>query len=181
MLAKETYLFSNNRPPEPCLSAADIEEGNQRHKRLTSLHKPNISHMQVTPYFTFAGNCEEALNFYAKAFHGQIKNLSRFEGSPAEGMDQDGQKVLHAQFCAKKLQFMASDSGDKDWKATGGNMVHLSIDFDEPGELEKVFKALSDGATITMPLQDTFWGARFGMLTDKFGISWMFNYDYKQE
>lgn len=137
--------------------------------------------MHVTPYFTFDGNCEEALNFYAQAFHGQIKNLSRFEGSPAEEMATNGQRVLHAQFVAKKLSFMASDSGDETWKTAGGNMVHLSIDFDEAGELEKIFKALSDGATITMPLQDTFWGARFGMLTDKFGINWMFNYEYDKE
>ena len=137
--------------------------------------------MQVTPYFTFAGNCEEALNFYAKAFHGQIKHLSRFEGSPAEGMTTDKQKVLHAQFVAKKICFMASDSGDEKWEAKGGNIMHLSVDFDDAGELEKVFKTLSEGATINMPLQDTFWGARFGMLTDKFGINWMFNYDYEKE
>lgn len=143
-------------------------------------HK-TTNHMQVTPYLTFPGNCEEALNFYAQAFHGQVRNLSRFEGSPAEGMSAEGQKVLHAHFVAKKIFFMASDSGDAAWKATGGNMVHLSVNFDEASELEKVFKALSDGATITMPLQDTFWGARFGMLTDKFGINWMFNYDYEKE
>ena len=137
--------------------------------------------MQVTPYFTFDGTCEEALNFYAKVFQGQINHLSRFEGSPAEGMATDKQRVLHAQFVAKKICFMASDSGQDGWQANGGNMMHLSVDFDEAGELEKVFKALSEEAKITMPLQDTFWGARFGMLTDKFGINWMFNYDYEKE
>lgn len=137
--------------------------------------------MQVTPYFTFDGNCEEALNFYAKAFHGQINHLQRFEGSPADSMTSEKQRVLHAQFVARKISFMASDSGDETWKAHGGNMMHLSVDFDDASELEKVFKALSEGAIISMPLQDTFWGARFGMLTDKFGINWMFNYDYKQD
>lgn len=136
--------------------------------------------MQATPYFTFDGNCEEALNFYAQAFNGQINNLSRFEGSPAEGMATDKQRVMHAQFEAPRISFMASDSGDESWKAEKGNMVHLSINFDDAVELEKVFTALSDGATITMPLQDTFWGARFGMLTDRFGINWMFNYDYEK-
>lgn len=137
--------------------------------------------MHLTPYLTFDGNCEEALNFYVNAFHGQIKNLMRFEGSPAEEQTNDKQKVLHAHFVAKKIFFMASDSGDDGWKAKGGNMVHLSVNFDDAGELEKVFRQMSDGATINMPLQDTFWGARFGMLTDKFGINWMFNYDYEKE
>lgn len=137
--------------------------------------------MQVTPYFTFPGNCEEALNFYTKVFHGQIKHLSRFEGSPVEGRTANNQRVLHAQFAAKKICFMASDSADDSWNAQRGNIMHLSVDFDDAGELEKVFKALSDGATITMPLQDTFWGARFGMLTDRFGINWMFNYDHEKE
>ena len=145
------------------------------------MQRKTTNDMQVTPYFTFDGNCEEALNFYAQAFHGQIKNLSRFEGSPAEEMTSQKHRVLHAQFVAKKICFMASDSGDESWKASGGNMMHLSVDFDDPGELEKTFKALSEGATISMPLQDTFWGARFGMLTDRYGINWMFNHDYEKE
>jgi PhnB protein len=121
----------------------------------------------------FNGNCEEALNFYAKALGGEIKELNRFEGSPAEGMSADKQKVLHAHFVAKGIFFMASD-GDKGQE---GGMVHLSISFEQDGEIDTVFNALSEGATITMPLQDTFWGARFGMLRDRFGVNWMFNYD----
>jgi PhnB protein len=136
--------------------------------------------MQVTPYFTFDGNCEAALHFYAQAFGGQIVHLSRFEDAPAESTTTQKQGVLHAQFASPKINFMASDGGDQNWKATVGNNMHLSIDFNDAADLETTFAALSDGANVTMPLQDTFWGARFGMLTDKFGINWMFNYDYKQ-
>jgi PhnB protein len=133
--------------------------------------------MQLTPYIMFKGTCEEALNFYAKALNGEIKELHRFEGSPAEGMSTDKQKVMHAHFAANGIFFMASD-GDQN-EAVGG-MVHLSLNFDNAEELEKVFAALSEGARVTMPLQDTFWGARFGMLTDQFGINWMFNQDKNQ-
>jgi PhnB protein len=130
--------------------------------------------MQLTPYIMFNGTCEEALNFYAKALNGEIKELHRFEGSPAEGMSTDKQKVMHAHFAANGIFFMASDGDQKE--AVGG-MVHLSLNFDNAEELGKVFAALSEGARVTMPLQDTFWGARFGMLTDQFGINWMFNQD----
>ncbi len=134
--------------------------------------------MHVTPYFTFDGNCEEALNFYAKAFHGQIKHLQRFEGSPAENMSEDKQKVMHSHFAVEgNLLFMASDSGSNDQQAANGGMVHLSLNFTDAGKIQQVFSAMGEGGNVTMPLQDTFWGATFGMLTDRFGINWMFNYD----
>ena len=130
--------------------------------------------MTITPYIMFNGNCEEALNFYAKALGGEIKDLQRFEGSPAEGMSADKNKVMHAHFEAKGIFFMASD-GNK--SGVEGGMVHLSVNFDQDGEIDTVFNALIEGATVTMPLQDTFWGARFGMLKDRFGVNWMFNFD----
>ena len=133
--------------------------------------------MQLVPYIMFNGNCEEALNFYAKALNGEILGLQRFEGSPAESMSADQQKVMHAQFKAGNLFFMASDGQENE--AVGG-MVHMSLDFDNATEQVKVFEALSEGARITMPLQHTFWGATFGMLTDKFGVNWMFNHDRQQ-
>ena len=136
--------------------------------------------MNVTPYIMFNGNCEEALNFYAKALQGEIKNLQRFEGSPAEGMAEEKQQVMHAHFIAKGIYIMASDSGQGAPTETDGGRVHLSINCDTEEEINQAFEGLSEGARITMPLQDTFWGARFGMLSDQFGINWMFNYDKPQ-
>ena len=133
--------------------------------------------MTVTPYIMFNGNCEEALNFYAKALNGKITDLNRFEGSPAEGMSADTQKIMHATFVAGGLTLMASDGNENE--AIGG-MVHLSLNFTDIAEEEAAFAGLSQGARITMPLQDTFWGSRFGMLTDQFGINWMFNCDKAQ-
>lgn len=134
--------------------------------------------MQLTPYIIFNGNCEEALNFYAKALEGEIKDLMRFEGTPAESMSADKQKVMHAHFQGKGIFFMASDSGQGGANQAG--MVHLSLNFDDASEQGKIFNALSEGGKVTMPLEDTFWGATFGMLTDKFGINWMFNCDKKK-
>ena len=128
----------------------------------------------MIPYIMFNGTCEEALNFYAKALGGQISELQYFEGSPVEEMGTDGKKVLHAHFRAGDVFFMASD-GQENEAATG--MVHLSLDFDSAEQQQKAFDGLCEGARVTMPLQDTFWGARFGMLTDQFGIGWMFNFD----
>jgi len=133
--------------------------------------------MTLTPYIMFNGTCEEALNFYANALNGKITDLNRFGEAP-ESMGADAQKIMHANFEAGAVKFMASDGNEND--ATG-NMVQLSLNFTDVAEEEKVFAALSDGAQVTMPLQDTFWGARFGMLTDKFGVRWMFNCDTAQQ
>ncbi len=135
--------------------------------------------MKLTPYIIFNGECEEALNFYAKTLSGEIKHLSRFEGSPAGEMSADKQKILHATFEEGEVSFMASDSGEGGTQ--NGGMVHLTLDVKTAEELDKVFNALSEGAKITMPLQDAFWGARFGMLTDKFGINWMFNHELQKK
>lgn len=138
--------------------------------------------MTMTPYIMFNGNCEEALNFYAKALNGKIKNLMRFEGSPVGPMAAEGekQKILHSYFEGKGILFMASDAGGGGPKLNKNGMVHLSINFDEPDEQKKVFKELSEGGEVGMPLQDTFWGARFGMITDKFGVNWMLNCEKKK-
>lgn len=134
--------------------------------------------MQIIPYIMFNDNCEEALKFYEKTLGGEIKDLMRFEGSPAEKMSKDKQKVMHSHFAVDgNVLFMASDSGFGGSGAAHGGMVHLSLNFTDAGRIQQVFAALSDGGKVTMPLQDTFWGATFGMLTDQFGVNWMFNYD----
>jgi PhnB protein len=142
--------------------------------------------MELTPYIIFNDNCEEALNFYAVAMDGQIKNMMRFgDMPPGEGgnplSDADKSKVMHSHFEAEGIRFMASDSGMGVGTSYGSGQVHLSINFEDERKMEKMFNALSEGGKVTMPLQDTFWGARFGMLTDKYGMNWMFNHDKQQQ
>ena len=134
--------------------------------------------MQLTPYIMFNGTCEEALKYYEKTLGGEIRDLMRFEGSPAESMSSDKQKVMHSNFFVDgNLLFMASDTGNEGNKANDSGIVHLSLNFNDPGKMQNVFASLSDGGRVTMPLQDTFWGATFGMLTDRYGVNWMFNHD----
>jgi len=137
--------------------------------------------MGISPYIMFKGNCEEALNFYAKALGGEIVHLSRYEGSPIESMASNKQKIMHATLVAKDIMIMGADDGEEEKENKGSGAVHLNINFDEPGDEEKVFNALVEGGSSTVPLQDTFWGSRFGMLTDKFGIHWMLNCELRKQ
>jgi PhnB protein len=131
--------------------------------------------MELEPYLFLGGRCEEALNFYAKVFGGEITSLNRFEDAPGEmGVDPaHKQKVMHANFVAPSLKFMAAD-GRPGSPQTSGNIT-LSLATSDLDEGERVFSALAEGGTVDTPLTDMFWGARFGLLTDKFGIDWMIN------
>ena len=134
---------------------------------------------KLVPYIMFSGNCEEALNFYKNILGGEILIIGKYSETPDFATEENMNKIMHAEFSADGVYFMAADEM-KPSDAVKGNRVNLSFDCDSAEEQEKVFNGFSDGAEITMPLQDTFWGAKYGMLTDKFGISWMFNYDKPQ-
>lgn len=133
--------------------------------------------MQLIPYIIFpTGNCEEALKFYEKALGGKTGPISRYSDMPGDnkmGMAPD--KIMHTNFETDgNVLFMASD-GPVD--ATDSGTVSLSLNFNDSDSIQAAFTALSEGGTVTMPLQDTFWGATFGMLKDKYGVKWMVNYD----
>jgi PhnB protein len=130
--------------------------------------------MELEPYLFFHGKCEEALNFYAQCFNGTIEGLSRFAGSPMEANvgTEYRDKVMHASFAAGDLKFMASD-GNPGAPPDGEDDIALSVATNDAAEGERVFNALCEGATVTQPLSDAFWGGKFGMLTDRFGIQWM--------
>ncbi len=133
--------------------------------------------MQLQPYLLFDGKCEEALNFYKGIFGGEI-NLSRWkempqgtEGPPVTAETEN--RIMHGDFKADGIAFMASDATPG--KTYGEGPISLSIGLSDTAEAERIFNALAAGGNVEMPLQDTFWGARFGMLTDKYGIDWMIN------
>lgn len=138
-----------------------------------------IKVMKIDPYIIFNGNCEEALNFYAGVFGGNTGEISRYGDAPGfeNATPAQKNKVMHAHFSADGIFFMASDTNDQAGSSTPGNMVHLSINFNDAGQQKNVFNKLSEGGNVVMPLQDTFWGATFAMLVDRYGIHWMLNYD----
>lgn len=129
----------------------------------------------LNPYLFFNGQCQDALAFYARALGGEIASMQTFGEAPGETPAGAEDRVMHAEFKADKVYFMASDSMPGQEIPRGGP-VNLSLDFSDADEQARVFHELSEGGEVTMALQDTFWGARFGMITDKFGIQWMLNY-----
>lgn len=130
--------------------------------------------MELEPYLFFHGRCEEALSFYAKALDGEIVHISRIAGSPIEQSFPADQRngVMHATFVAGKVKFMASD-GRPGPGPDGNDDIVLSLATTDAVEGERVFKTLCEGGKIDQPLEEVFWGGRFGMLTDKFGVQWM--------
>ena len=134
--------------------------------------------LQLEPYLSFDGNCEEALNFYARIFGGEISAISRFKDAPPEQMQLPadwGDKVMHANLKASTIAFMASDRPPAHRSASNGGRITMSLGGDDVDEGKRIFDALAEGGAVTMPYQKTFWGANFGMLTDKYGIDWMVN------
>ena len=132
----------------------------------------------ITPYLTFNGTCRQAMTFYKDILGGDLE-LMDFASSPMEVPDEAKNYIMHAILTSNGVTLMASDTMPNQ-PVTNGNSVSLSINCQSTDEINHLFNSLSDGGEITMPLEDTFWGARFGMLTDKFGTCWMFNYDYPQ-
>ena len=131
--------------------------------------------MQLNPYLSFDGRCEAAFKFYEKALGGKIVAKMTYgetpmkEQSPAELHG----KIAHIRMSIGDTLLMGSDSPPNRYEPAKGITVMLGID--TPAEAERVFKELSEGGTVTMPIEETFWARRFGMLTDQFGIPWMVN------
>jgi PhnB protein len=131
--------------------------------------------MQLNPYLYFDGRCEEAFKFYEKALGGIIKAVMTYEGSPsAEHVPAEWRKkIMHATIEIGGEPLMGSDPQPKYYSKPQGFSVSLSVG--KVADAERVFNALAEGGKIGIPLQQTFWAARFGMVTDRFGIPWMVN------
>lgn len=130
--------------------------------------------MVVTPYLHFEGQAEEALNFYKDAFDGEIVMLSRYKDGPMQ-VDEDWKdKIMHGRLNFGKSMLMVSD-GPKNFKTTVNGHIQLSIEFEDEQKMEEVFNKLAAGGKVTLPLAKQFWGAKFGMLVDKYGTGWMVN------
>lgn len=132
--------------------------------------------MSLNIYLTMNGTSEAAMNFYKEATNGTIHNIMRFGEQNPEASETEKDQVMHGIMEIHGNTVMFSDGGDRH-KVTIGDNFSMSLNFTNQEDIDREFAALSAGGTVTMPLQDTFWGAYFGMCTDKFGINWMFNYD----
>ena len=130
---------------------------------------------QLTPYLFFAGRCDEALEFYCKAFGGVVVTKQYFRDAPQQIEGADPDWIMHAECEAFGMKLMLSDGLVA--KERSGNHMALSLVLDDLNEQARVFDKLSHGGHIMMPLADTFWGGRFGKVEDQFGIRWMLHCD----
>jgi PhnB protein len=131
--------------------------------------------MQLTTHVTFSGQCEAAFKFYEKSLGAKIVFLMTWGESPMADQAPPGweKKVLHASLVVGEVQLSGDDARPGDESKPQG--FALTINTTDAAEAERVFKALAENGKVAMPLEETFWAVRFGVLTDQFGIPWMIN------
>ena len=133
--------------------------------------------MQLNPYLNFKGDCETAFKFYEKCLGGKITMMSTYKGTPAEShvSAEWADKIIHARLVKGDIVLMGSDAmpngGPGGYEQPKGFSVSLGVD--KPGEAERIFAALSEKGTVRMPMGQTFFAERFGMVVDRFAIPWI--------
>lgn len=132
-------------------------------------------------YLNFAGNTEEAFNFYKSVFGGEFTSLVRFKDMPMEGVSipqSDQDKILHVALpIGGESVLMATDALESlGQHLVQGNNVYISLHPDSRAEADRLFNALSAGGSVEMPMGDQPWGDYYGSFQDKFGVCWMVNY-----
>lgn len=129
----------------------------------------------INPYLNFDGNTRDAMQFYAGVLNATLE-LQTFGDVGMADKPEIKDRVMHATLSVGNVLIMASDPMP-DQQFVEGNNVWININCESDDEIERLFTGLADGGMVIMPLADQFWGAKFGMLRDRFGINWMFNYD----
>ena len=131
--------------------------------------------MQLNAYVLFNGQCEAAFKFYERCLGGKIVAMVKHAGTPAEKdtPPEWHDKILHACLVVGDSKLMASDAPPKHQEGMQGFSVNIALN--DPAEAERIFHALAEGGKVRMPIQQTFWAVRFGMLVDQFGLPWMVN------
>jgi PhnB protein len=136
----------------------------------------------INPYLNFKDRTEEAFNFYKSVLGGEFTMFQRFKDMPpGSGNVAESEKdlILHVSLVLSNgIVIMGSDAPEAHGlKVVTGNNVHMMLNAESEAEAEKLYKGLSEGGKVTMPLQKMFWGALYASFADKFGVNWMINYD----
>ena len=131
--------------------------------------------MQLTPYLSFNGECESAFKLYESCLGGKLGELFRYGGSPMADQVPPAwhDKIMHGSVALGDQVLMGGDVPPERYEAPKG--FTLSLQIEGVADAERVFGELADGGTVVMPLEQTFWAARFGMLVDRYGIPWQVN------
>ena len=129
--------------------------------------------MQLSPYLFFNGRCEAAFKFYEQCLGGAIVAMMTYEQTPMADHVAPEQRaaIVHARMTVGGMTLMGGDAPPEHFKTAQGFAVAFTVD--APEEAERVFAALSENGAVEMPIEETFWAVRFGMLTDQFGTPWM--------
>src|SRR3982751_1482308 len=134
---------------------------------------------ELTTYLNFDGNCREAMTFYAKCL-GAALVLMPFSEANCDAPAEAKNRLAHARLTKEMPILMASDTLSG-MPLQVGNNFSVNINCESLAEIERLFSLLAANGQVRMPLQDMFWGARFGMITDQFGINWMFNFEHPKQ
>lgn len=130
---------------------------------------------EIAPYLNFAGQASDAIELYKKALGAELVEHMTWGDMPGEGVPPEMAKgIMHACLKVGTQQLFLSDLPPQ-MELQRGTGASVLLQFDDPAKLDAVFAVLAEGGEITMPLEDTFWNARFGGLKDRFGVSWMLN------
>lgn len=137
--------------------------------------------MNFNPYLNFNGDCAEAMQFYAEVFGGEVTFVQTFgeSGMAADMPPEMHDMVMHATLQIGDRIIMASDDPTGKYKSPCG--FHVQTGFPDFDKAKSIFTALSEGGTITMPFEKTFWTEGFGITRDRFGTPWMVNFDDPDE
>ena len=140
----------------------------------------------INPYLLFNGNCEEVFLFYKSVFGGEFSYVGKYSEIPADAAggeaisEEDKNRIMHISLpIGKDSVLMGGDSNSASGPVSFGSNFSISINTESKQEADKLFDGLSAGGNPFMPMSQTFWGAYFGMFTDKYGIQWLINYEYE--
>lgn len=136
--------------------------------------------VQLNPYLMFNGQCRTAFKFYEQCLGGEITQMMTYAESPESSMTEQlpaewHDRIMHVGLRIGGYELMGSDAPPEAYDNPQG--FSISISFTDPAEAERIFHLLAENGTVQMPLQQTFWADRFGMLVDQFSIPWMINCD----
>ena len=134
----------------------------------------------IVTYLNFDGKCRDAMQFYAKCLGAELQ-MSPFSDMPGNTAPEAKDRIMHARLTKGSTELLMASDTPPGMPFQQGNNVSVSVHCESIQEIDSIFAALSEKATVAMPLQDTFWGARFGMLTDQFGVHWMFNFEHPKK
>lgn len=140
--------------------------------------------MQLNTYLTFDTNCREAFEFYRTVFGGEFAEIHTFDEAPPDMGVPEHERglIMHASLPIGSSVLMGSDSSSTQGPPpVVGSNFSVSVSPDSKEETDRLFAGLSEGGKTIMPLDDTFWGARFGMCVDRFGVTWQINFQYPDD